>query len=157
MILALDIASVTGWCVGTAGDRPMYGSVRLMGKGASDGSLLASMADWLGDMIALYKPSRIVYEAPLPQQTNINAAKIALRLSGVVELISWRKNIRCGEAHVKTVRKAVVGNGNARKPEVVEWVRCTLQWPVPTVMGVPDYDSCDAIAVWAFSTGLTKQ
>lgn len=155
LVLALDIATKTGFCHGEPGSRPRYGSVLLRGEGASDGSLLAAMADWMGNSLKLFNPTAVAYEAPLPggQHSSINAGKIALRLSGIVELVCWRRSIRCDPIHVKTVRAQVIGNGNCKKPDVSDWVD-KQGWPVPMWHGEPDYDACDAIAVWGYATGL---
>ncbi len=153
-ILALDIATQCGWCLGKPGATPSYGSVRLLGKGASDGSVLAAMADWLNGQIVTHTPIyKVAYEAPLPggQQSSINQAKLALRLSGIVELLCWRRQIACRDVHVKSVRAAIVGNGNCKKPDVAAWL-VAMGWPMPLRNGEVDFDACDAAAVWAYTT-----
>lgn len=153
MILALDIASQTGWCVGRADAPPRCGSVKLLGEGAADGAVLAAMADWFVDSIDVHKPDKIVYEAPLPHHSSINSAKLAFRLSGIVELICWRRRIDCKPIHVATVRAQVLGNGRAKKPDVEVWYRAQ-DWPMPYRNGAVDADAIDAAAVWAFATGI---
>lgn len=155
MILALDIATQCGWALGKPGEEPRCGSVRLLGNGASDGSMLAAMSDWLHGQFVTHKPFCVAYEAPLPQQSNMNQAKLALRLSGIVELLCWRRRIECRDVHVKSVRAAVIGNGNCKKPDVAAWV-VSMGWTLPMRDGDVDFDACDAAAVWAYVTGRRK-
>lgn len=153
MILALDIATRVGWCVGARGETPRYGSVLLKGDGSAGGASLAAMSDWFSDALTVHKPTVVVYEAPLPHHSSAQAAKLAFRLSGMVELICWRRRISCHDRHVKTIRSAVVGNGNCKKDDVTAWL-IRMGWTVPTVSGEDDTDAIDAAAVWAFESGL---
>lgn len=156
MILALDIAKKVGWSAGPRGEVPRYGSVVLQGDGSAGGATLAALVDWLTDAIAIHKPDVIAYEAPLPHHSSAQAAKLALRLSGMVELVCYRRSIRCRDHNVRTIRAQVIGNGNCSKDDVVAWVM-RMGWPVPLSVGQTDYDSCDAIAVWAHESGIRAQ
>lgn len=156
MILALDIALTTGWCAGSPGEVPRYGSVRLKGNGSADGATLAAMSDLFLDMLLVHKPDVVAYEAPLPFHSSAQAAKLALRLSGIVELICWRRRITCHDHNVRTIRAAVVGNGNCKKDDVVAWL-VRLGWTVPLKTGETDFDSVDACAVWAFEAKLYRE
>jgi hypothetical protein len=157
-VLALDIATVTGWCVGVPGGAPLLGSVRLEGNGVTDGALGCALIDWLSDRIGFYDPSLVVYEAPLPggQHSSINAGRIALGLVTATQIVCWRRRVRCVPANVNTVRAKVLGNGHSKKPEVAAW--CTIQgWTVPMVGGSPDLDATDAAVLWAYQTGMRHQ
>lgn len=157
-ILSLDIATKLGWCFGVSGGHPTLGAVRLMGKGAEDGAIFASLCDWLADAITVHAPKRVVYEAPLVsgQHSSINAARLALGLVAVTQLVCWRREVRCEQAQVNRVRSKVIGSGRADKAAVAAWV-ASMGWKVPLDCGEPDLDACDAAAVWAYASGLWVQ
>lgn len=157
-ILALDIATKTGWCAGVIGSNdPQLGSVRLLGRGAEDGAIGAAMADWLADMITVHRPRLVAYEAPLQigQHSGQAAGLVTIGLVMMVKVICWRREVRCAPFHVSTVRANTIGRGNASKADVAAW--CAEQgWTVPQVSGEPDLDATDAAALWAYACGKRR-
>lgn len=154
MILALDIATVSGWAAGSPGDKPQMGSVRLLGRGADDGAIGAAMCDWLADMITVHQPKLVAFEAPLQrgQHSGQAAGLITIGLVMMVKVVCWRREVKCQPFHVSTVRANTVGHGHAKKPEVAAW--CIAQdWKVPLISGEPDLDATDAAALWAYACG----
>ena len=149
-ILALDLGSQSGWCCGVVGDpTPRISSVRLGRQGYENGAIAASLCDWLADMITTHDPSLVLYEAPLPrgQHGGIQAGRILLGLAMVTELVCYRREVRCREANVNTVRAQVLGKGNASKDEVMLWCRGQGWQP-------DDTDASDAAALWAYGCKL---
>lgn len=66
-ILALDVASSTGWaCYDTSKPESAieHGSIKLEGKGAWEKT--ESLRHWLPDLIRSYKPEFVAIERPLP-------------------------------------------------------------------------------------------
>lgn len=143
-VLALDLGTSTGWCAGTAG-KPTTDSVVLFKAGYDNGAIAASLCDWLADMITMHDPTVIYFESPLNRgdHSGVQAGRILLGLSMVVELVAWRREVPCREANVSTVRKAVVGRGNARKPDVMTW--CLANGMTP-----PNFDASDACVLWEY-------
>src|SRR5437762_2261881 len=65
-VLALDLASVSGWAVGEPGGEPKHGSLRFASVGASHEAIFAKAAMWIEQKIIDCNPSTIVWEAPMP-------------------------------------------------------------------------------------------
>lgn len=147
-ILALDIATSTGWCCGVPGERPDLGSVELA-PGRSIGERGCALVDWLDDYRAFFAPWLIVYEAPLQrgEHLSVQAGRLALGLAMAVEMYGFRAGIVVREANVQQARKAVIGRGNASKADV--WATCCNAGLDP-----PDYDASDAWLIWRFAAML---
>ncbi|MDR3534000.1 MAG: hypothetical protein P4L90_25970 [Rhodopila sp.] len=154
-VLALDIASVSGWAVGPIGVPPLLGSVKLIGKGVEDGAIGAAFIDFVTDHIELFHPHVVAYEAALPygQHKGAKAGMLAFGLIMLLKVVCWRRGLSCVPGNVSTVRAQVLGNGHAQKSDVVAWVQ-EQGWRLPEVFGAPDEDAADAAALWAFSSGI---
>lgn len=141
MILALDLATTTGWCAGDAkvGVRPRIGSI-LLGK-HGHGSIGAGLDDWLWGWHTLSPVSLLVVEAAIAHHSSIQSAKIALGLLMVCEVFAYRAEIPIKQCAATSVRARVVGSGRAKKPEVMAWCR-TQGWEPPNT------DAADAAALW---------
>jgi hypothetical protein len=63
-VLALDLASVSGWAVGEPGKEPAHGSIRFASVGASHEAVFAGAFKWMINMVAEHQPSLIVWESP---------------------------------------------------------------------------------------------
>ena len=149
IILSLDLATNTGWCVGaaTADAIPRMNSVRL-GKAGDHGSIGAGLDDWLWSFADLTKPTMLVVEAAIGQHLGQNAAKIALGLLMVCEVFAFRREIPITQCASSSVRARVIGSGRAQKPEVMAW--CKSQGWNP-----PDNDASDAAALWELARRVT--
>lgn len=154
VVLALDLATVTGWCVGAPGARPAYGSIRLDGRerAARYGALL----DWLDDAAKIYRFQRVLFEAPMVTGDfrGRDAALLALGLAAHLEFWCWDEGVRCADVHSGTARKAVLGKGGGwgpggAKPVVIEW--CRRQGFRPQ-----DDNAADAILLWHHATGYRQ-
>lgn len=85
-----------------------------------------------------YKPSLIVMEQSF---TRFNASTQAIfKVRGVVELIFY--NVEQISYHATSIRKEVIGKGNAKKPEVQEYILKNY----PDIK-FDDFDQSDAFAV----------
>ncbi len=144
-ILALDLASTTGWCWGEPGQRPWLDSVQLA-PGGSVGERCCALVDWLDDSSQTFRPDLIVFEAPLPrgQHSGIQAGRIALGLAAACEMFGVRKAIRCTEGNVNQARKHVLGRGNATKDDAV--AACRAAGLTPST-----HDAADAWVLWRFA------
>lgn len=135
-VLALDLATVTGFAVGDAdyppaptplekaggASSPAYlsGSHRIAPPNTGIGQFLHRFDLWLSDQITVHAPSLVVFEAPILRDghTAIDTARKLMCLAGHVELVCYRREVRCLEAHLQTIKKHATGNGRAGKEEV---------------------------------------
>lgn len=154
-ILALDIASRTGWAFGRPGEYPLSGSVRLAPPGASNGAIGRGMLRWLTDFITVSKPDILYYEVPLDprhmgSKTTFKTARILLGLPFLVETIAEARGIyRLREAGVQDVRKHFCGTPRPKDKKAAVLARCRqLRWdPV-------DDNAADALALWDFACAI---
>lgn len=154
-ILALDIATTTGWAFGRPGDIPRSGSVRLAPPGSSNGAIGRGMLRFLTDFISVEKPDQIYYEVPLDPRhmgakTTFKTARILLGLPFLVETIAEARGIfRLREAGVQDVRKYFVGTPRPKDKKAAVQTQCrVLGWkPV-------DDNAADALALWAFACAI---
>jgi hypothetical protein len=63
-IMALDLATVTGWAIGEPGTIPAHGSIRFGGTSSHEATFAKAM-NWMAEKCKVYKPSLVVWEAPL--------------------------------------------------------------------------------------------
>lgn len=144
-ILALDLATITGWAWRAAGmSSPRCGAWNLAGRTHAAG--YAVLCDYLADAITLHAPRLIVYEAPLPppKQTHANTARFLLGLCAVVELVAYRRDVPVREASRQTACAKVVGNGRATKDDVMAWARGRGFTP-------PTHDAADALVLLEYA------
>lgn len=168
-ILALDIASCTGWCFGAPGGKPTYGSQKLAPEGASTAERGAAMIRWLTPMIQGMRPRTLVFEAPLAPssmagKTTANTARVLLGLPLVVESVAyllgvwdiWEANVQDVRQHFigrRTVVGAKLADGKrkpgAAKPLVI--ARCIELGYMPA-----DDNAADAVALWSYACAIRK-
>lgn len=157
LILALDLATVSGWARGPANaEAPECGIVRFGAPDASAGAIFGAALAWFSDFLKPEpRPDIIVLEAMLPPQALKGETSRATRdrLAGLHGIIRAVANCRgifdVSEVSVLTVRKHFCGKSNAGKEGV--WRVCrSLGWPVN------DLNASDAAAIWSFACGLVR-
>jgi hypothetical protein len=149
--LALDLATRSGWAFGSPGCRPACGSIDLPRGGgtAALGAVNAALADALGDLLKMHKPTRLIFEAPAMHMAgrSPHTARLLIYLAGVTELVAYRWSLPCFEAQVQTVRAKLAikrREGEQWKPAVIRW--CQAQGWQPR-----DDNQADALALLAYS------
>lgn len=158
-ILALDLASRTGWANGCPSDAtPRSGSVRFAREGASMGVLFAGCRQWLSDFLATDPDIKlIVFEAPMtPQQmAGRTTADIMRRLSGlcavVEELACTRGGYAVREARVSDVRAHFIGSNRHKRDQAKALTISAchrLGW-APS-----DDNAADALALWHYQASI---
>ena len=132
-ILALDIATTTGWAFGAAGEKPRHGANTLEPTGEDLGRYAYAYVQWLTGLVRTLQPKEIVYEAPvLPQPrfnkekgkieqlTNIMTLRKLYSLTTLTELVALSEAVPCSEITSGQWRKAFLGqlypSHNARNP-----------------------------------------
>jgi hypothetical protein len=87
-VLALDLASVTGWACGEPGATPAHGSIRFASQGASHEAIFASAFRWMNSILLEFGPKLVVWESPLAGfktgSTTNNATTILFGLPAVI-------------------------------------------------------------------------
>jgi hypothetical protein len=153
-LLALDLATMTGWAIGEIGERPMSGSVQLGKRGASIEAVSGALLKWSLDFLMEYKPEAIVWEAPimLPHDTT-DILDFAFGLPVIVGAVAYQLGIHSvRKASVKQVRAFWIGMPNAKREIAKDLVikRCQFFGFDPK-----DDNEADALAVWHFQAALT--
>ena len=126
-ILALDVASTTGICVGFAGEKPTFSTIKFVQDGDDHEDVFGRALRWLAEYLQVDRPDAIYIEAPLSPgihgQTN---ADTTLRLIGMWAALAAAvkvKGIKYRRAKVSTVRKEFIGHGNLKGHEAKRRVR----------------------------------
>jgi hypothetical protein len=151
-VLALDLATVTGFAWGKPGAVPKFGSIRLSKPGTSRALTYRNFRIWLEDIwnVRDKQPDLIVFESPavpsiMSGKTNIDTIKLLLGLSEHLEEWCYGK-FELREASVSQVRSHFIGSNKKAilaKPKTM--ARCKeLGWDVVT------YDEADACALWDY-------
>lgn len=156
-VLALDLATVTGWAV----DRPDGSGVPLTGTVACRhvdndfGTAYVALERFIVDAVSVHQITHLAFEAPLVMagragakvQTNVNTVRKLLGLAAVAELVGTRLGLQVYEANVQTVKKHFAGTGRATKDDIK--ARCRLLgWPIK------DDNAADAAALWSYAKSL---
>lgn len=149
MLLALDIATRTGWALGGPSDgSPRTGTWKL--PGLDDMQLDRSLQVLDDSITGLCKIARVeivAIEAPLMMQNR--SAHTALGLiscAAVARCAAQRHGARIVMAQVQTVRRHFVGHGRPDDPKRAVMDRCKLLgWTVA------DDNAADAAALWSFA------
>lgn len=120
-IIALDLGSVTAWCVGdtnTIGTVPAWGCWQLAGMNRLDESLLG-LYNELWELFEAERPEYVVYESPLTRSardSSRNIVDLLVGLAAVTRLVGAILTIPVYEQPFAEVRKKVVGKGAFPKP-----------------------------------------
>jgi hypothetical protein len=150
IVLALDLATNTGWAVDRdAGGSPLTGLYRLIGGGRDRGHAFMKFDRWLFDMARQTKAELIAFEAPIVggAPTNIDMALLLIGLAAHVEMVAASLDIRAVNAAVSTVRKFFTGSGRPTNPKKATLDRCKqLRWDVGG-----DHNRADAAALWTYT------
>ena len=154
LYLGLDLSTRTGWACGRVGAAPDHGTLELpagLGTGGL-GRVFAALERGLDDLHAIQHFERVIMEAPLPPaaQSQAHTARMQLGLAAVVELWCYGRDILVTEAAAPTVRAKVLGNGRAKKADVIAW--CIARGWQPG-----DDNQADALALLAYAQGIRRQ
>ena len=157
-ILALDIATVTGWAFGAPGSVPRAGTIRWADVGSSNAAVGCGVLRWVSDFTKLNKVDAVYFEAPfdprvMGKKTNFNTTRLLVGLPFLIETLFEAKGIEIiREASVGDVRKHFLGKaprGDEGKAQVQ--LRCRqLGWKFDSA------DAADALAVWSFGCAVEE-
>lgn len=159
VILALDLAVQMGFCVGRPGEKPTMGSVSLRAASLHPGAKFCVLVDWLAPMLQMYRPFRLVFEAPMMampegktdehgKRKGGNAKTLAALIgySSHAEMLAHRWNVEVAQTASQTVRKHFIGNGRHPEPKPAVMAECRRRGWDPS-----DHNAGDAAALWDHS------
>jgi Holliday junction resolvasome RuvABC endonuclease subunit len=145
-VLALDLASTTGFALGPFGARlARHGAFTL--RQPEHVLRVAALREWMIDAESMHgRFSAVVVEAAIVGGfSSQEAARLTLALHSMVELWCYDEQIPFLPCAASTVRKAMLGRGSfpkgQAKPAVIEW--CHAQGLAPRTD-----DAADAILLW---------
>jgi len=154
-VLALDLATTTGWAYGVPGSIPKFGHIRFTKAGSPRAETYRAFRDWLEATwnVRGEQPDAVVYESPMVPalmqgKTNINTIRLLTGLSAILEEWCVGK-VDCQEARVSDVRTFFVGsNMKGAQAKLLTIHRCRMiGWDVETT------DEADALALWSYWSG----
>jgi hypothetical protein len=155
LILALDIATRTGWAAGRVGETPVSGSIRFGNSSDNEDVIFGAALDWASTFLqGKCRPDILMIEALLPPIAKIGNTTAAVRdrlagLHGVVRAVASLRGIsNIRECTVGDVRAHFIGDRKAKrgiaKAETMR--RCArLGWQYR------DDNAADALAVWSYA------
>jgi len=179
-ILALDVATTTGWAYGMPGDRPAFGHFRSgtpRRKGADDnlGEVLTEFRGWLDRWCAKSEPRMMVFEAPYvprfaPKKVRTRTGQVVatepnkaipidikvvrklFAMCGLVEMVAHDRAIPCREAQSNVICRHFTGNGSWGGRENKK----AATQKMCAVYGWPDVseDEADALALWVYAEAV---
>ena len=158
IILALDLATTTGFAVGEPGAVPYHGSIRFAKAGASHEAIFARAAQWMNGLLVAHAPSLVVWEAPMPTsfsrgRTTSDTTTILHGLPAVIGAVAYLKGIfDIRKAETRAVRNHFIGCNPKRakaKPMVIRQCRA-MGWDVV------DDNAADACALWHYMCALIE-
>lgn len=133
-VLALDLATVTGWAVGPLPKRPLTlleatvrkppqplsGIFRVARPGTNVGKFLSNYGDWLERMITDHQVQGLIFESPiLPAHSDMVATRKLVGLAGVTEMVAHDMGIRwVREGYPSQVKLHICGYGGPGKERV---------------------------------------
>lgn len=174
-ILALDVATTTGWAYGMPGDRPAFGHFRAGKPRDATGEVLAQFRVWLDRCCAKSQPRMVVFEAPYvprfaPKKVRTKTGQVIsttpssstpidiyvvrrlFAMCGLVEMIAYEHNIACREAGSSEICRFFTGNGSwggrAGKKAATQKACAVYGFP-----GVTE-DEADALALWVYAEAV---
>jgi Holliday junction resolvasome RuvABC endonuclease subunit len=161
IVLAFDVASVTGVAVGASGAKPRAWAVTL-GRGGSEVDRLAKAITMTGAYIDKFKPDLVAVEAPVGGR---DANALLIGLLACVKGEASRRGLRVVEYFPATIRKHFLGKAltsrdfpgkskAASKAAIKGAViaRChMLGWEVE------GHDAGDAAALWDLACAMESR
>jgi Holliday junction resolvasome RuvABC endonuclease subunit len=148
-ILALDIATTTGWAywVGsrTKGTLIRSGFTKVqLRRGDSRGTLFLKWEAWLRSVLKDARPHVIAYEEPAYFKS-MSAGEVVGGLIAIMSKEAAKRNISVMSVHLSTLKKHATGHGQA--PKVVMQRAAMWKWGSP----IKDDNQGDALCVldWA--------
>jgi hypothetical protein len=150
-ILALDLATRTGFAFGAAGEKPRFGSIRFASVGASHEAVFGKAITWAHGMFRDLAPDQVAYEEPMQFRGGKSRAgndEILYGLPAIMQGVAHNLGIHdVRKAAVRDVRLHFIHRNAKREIAKRETMRrCRLLgWDVR------DDNEADALALWHYA------
>jgi len=154
-IMALDIATITGFAIGNAGSIPASGSVRLKRRGEGPEVAAFNMLAFLRDRFVLDKPDLVCIEHYLNPvaQKSADAVILQLQCFGVAVAMCQAYDVRMEAPHAATIRKHFAGRAKAgERSETKRMVLNRAQALGYIPRDCSDDNRADAVAAWDYAS-----
>lgn len=154
LILALDLATVTGFALGNVSGIKVQGSRPFPRTGEDIGTFASSFRHWLIGGIRRHKPTLVVYEQPmLPTKTQLVTLRKLYGMAFLAELICRDEGVEVREAHRQQILTHFLGRGSVpRKREERQAAihrQCLIRGWKPV-----DDNHADALALLDFAVAI---
>jgi hypothetical protein len=157
-VLALDVATTTGYARGLVGGIPIAGSVKFGGRSNNPNDVFSDAMHWIEQKLDQQpRPDILIIESLLPGNAKRGFTSKAVHdrlagLHGIVRAVAGDKGIpQVCEAAVGDVRQHFIGDRHCKsaKAKNETLLQCrALGWPAS------DHDAADALATWSFACSL---
>ena len=152
-VLALDLATTTGWAFGCPGSNPQCGHIRFTKEGSTRAQTYRVFREWLVNSWGSHnKPDLICYESPaipafLGGRTNIETTRLLFGLAEHLEEWAYGCHVELREATTSQIRCHFLGqNLKAKIAKPLTLERCKdFGWECTTT------DEADAAALWDYT------
>jgi hypothetical protein len=143
-VLALDLGTATGWCMGAFQARPRCGAITL--RGVEPVHRQAALRDWLDEQDQFRGITAVVVEAALIGQFSSQQAEmVTIALHSTVALWAFDLEIPVYPIASSTVRAQMLGTARFPKGEAKKHVMAWCRGAGFT--GASD-DAADAVLTW---------
>lgn len=143
-VLACDLASTSGYCIGPFGGRPRFGGWVLRGDDAAQ--RMASLRDLIYQEHEFRRITAVVLEAAIiGDHRSILAAEILTSLQAMAGLWALDEDVPLIRVASSTARKAILGTGRFPKGEAKQHVTA---WCRENGFDVRSHDAADAVVLW---------
>lgn len=157
-ILAIDVATRTGWARGDVHGQPVAGSVRFGNVHASANAVFGNALKWISQTLEPHpRPDIVILESMLSPDAKFGDTSRQTRdrlagLHGVIRGVTFLRGIpEIAEASVGDVRAHFLGTRSLKRDAAKRetMLRCgLLNWPAC------DDNAGDALALWSYATAL---
>lgn len=152
-ILALDLATKTGWAFGHTKEdvTKVHSGMQdfSLKRGESPGMRMLYFDKWVSQMIADHKPNVVAFE--MPHQRGGSPSQVLLGLLGILYKACAEAKVEFVSVHSATLKKFATGGGRASKEEMRAAASSTFGREIKSD------DEADALHIWNWAkTGLEK-
>jgi hypothetical protein len=155
LILALDVATRTGWALGRVGETPRSGSCRFGHSSSDENVIFGAALNWASLFLQEQGPPQILMiEALLPPDAMRGRTSKAVRdrlagLHGVIRGVAWLRHVeQIMDCTVGDVRAHFIGDRKAKR-EIAK--RETMRRCAQLGWQCRDDNAADALAVWSYA------
>jgi hypothetical protein len=154
LILTLDLATNTGFCLGRWGQKPLLGKWVLKNPEDEQARATRNLGCKLRDLFTLELPDLVVVEAAMDPAAMLHkgngtkSVTLLWMLQGAVGAVLGCYGLRMKPANVMSVRKAVLGNGRPADPKAAAIAFCKSIGLNPK-----DDNEADAALMWMDECG----